>query len=76
MANACAGAHHLDIARFYASDVAEVVLVRHGPPADVRDDFDVPVPMERKSGSRRDLIVIPYDQRTERPVTRVALAPE
>jgi len=62
MPDARPGAHHLHIARLGTALVAEVVLVRDGPLADIGDDFHVGVRVSRKAGVRRDFIIVPYPQ--------------
>lgn len=73
MPNAGARAHDLNVACFYAADVAKIVTVRHRPLTDIGDDLDVRVPVERKTGPGGDLIIIPDDQRSQRGVVRFSM---
>jgi hypothetical protein len=62
VADARAGAHHLDVASLGAALVAQAVLVGDGPLADIGDDLHVGVGMGRKARVRRDLVVVPHAQ--------------
>jgi hypothetical protein len=76
VANAASSAHDLDVALFNAPDVAEIVLVGDRPSTDVRNNLDVLVPVKGKSRAGGDFIIIPHDQRPQRPVFGFAMAGE
>ena len=61
--SAGSGTHHLDVASFGASLIAEAVLMGDCTLADIGDDLHVGVRVWRKPGVRRDRIVIPYPER-------------
>src|SRR5690606_31394957 len=54
-----AGAHHLNVARFGAPDIARAVLVRNRALTDIGDDFHVGMRMRIEARIRRDLVVVP-----------------
>jgi hypothetical protein len=62
MLDALAGAHHLDLARFGAALVAEMVLVRDRAFDHVGHDLHVAMGMRREAGLRRDAVVVPHAQ--------------
>jgi hypothetical protein len=76
VADAGAGAHHLDVSGFGPAVVAETVLVRHRPFADIGDDFHVGVRVRREAGVGRDLIVVPDPQRTPAHSRGIVIVPE
>jgi hypothetical protein len=43
--------------------------------ADIRDDLHVGVAVETKARSRRDLVIVPDDQRAKRRMGRIAIRP-
>src|SRR6516165_3720928 len=55
--------HHLHVAGFGASLVAEAVLMGDRTLADIGDDLHVGVRVRRKPGIRSDRVVIPYPER-------------
>jgi hypothetical protein len=59
VADAGPRAHHLHVAGFGASLVAERVLMGDGTFAHIGDDLHVGMGMRRKAGVRRDLVVVP-----------------
>lgn len=70
--NATARTHHLDLSRPDRADGAQRVAVFERPLADIRDDLHVAVPMKRKAGTDRNLVVIPDNQRAKRVMRGVA----
>lgn len=63
MADTGTRTHHLHVARFRASFVAQAVLVGDGAFAHVGNDFPVFMRMRRKTRARLNGIVVPDPQR-------------
>src|SRR5262249_38319463 len=63
MADAGAGTHHLDVARFSAAAVALVVFVGDRALADIGDDLHVGMGMRRETAVGRDRVVVPDPER-------------
>jgi len=70
------GAHNLDVASPGAAHVAQAVLVRDRPGADIGDDFHVLVRVRRKAGLGRNRIVVPHLQRAPLGPLRLVIAGE
>ena len=62
MADARAGAHHLDIAGLRAALVAETVLVADGTKTYVGDDLHVAVRMQRETAVGGYFVIVPDHQ--------------
>jgi hypothetical protein len=75
MPNARPSADHLHVASLYAADVSDTVAVGDNAIANVGDDLHVGVAVKAKTCSRRNLVVIPDDQRAKRLIGRVAGRP-
>src|SRR5579863_3105631 len=72
MADARSRAHHLDVPRENASDVAGAVFMGDDALAHISDDFDVCVRMAAEAGFGRDLVIVPDDESAERAIRGVA----
>ncbi|MCY1375910.1 hypothetical protein D9M69_633600 [compost metagenome] len=57
-----AGTHDLNVARFGAAFVAEVVFVGNRAFTNVSDDFHVPVGVFREAGAGGDHVIVPHSQ--------------
>ena len=75
MPNARASADCLHIASLYAADVSDTVAVGDNAIANVGDDLKIGVAVKVKARSRRNLVVVPDDQRAKRLVGRIADRP-
>ena len=73
MKYACSGAHHLDIALFYHSNVAHAVLMTQIAFQRNRDDFHIVVRMLPKSHSAGNRVVIQYAQSSEMHPVRIII---
>ena len=60
MADTRAGTHNLHVSCLDVTDISEAILVSHDAFAHVGHDLDIGMMMERKSGVRCDLLVIPH----------------
>ena len=76
MADAGAGAHHLDVAGLGAALVAEAVLMGDRALSDIGDDLHIGMRMRRKPGLRCDLVVVPYPERAPAHPLRVLVIGE
>jgi hypothetical protein len=65
VADTGACAHHLDVAGTHGAFGAQGVAVPQHALADVGDDLDVAVAMQRETAAHRDLVVVPDDQRAK-----------
>src|SRR3546814_11695142 len=65
VADAGAGAHHLDVAGGGAALIAHRILVADRARANIGDDLHVGMGMRRKTGLGPDLVVVPDADRSE-----------
>ena len=65
MADPGSRAHHLDVARHGAADIAGAIFVRDHALADIGDDFHVRVSVMAEAGARGDLVVVPDHEGAE-----------
>ena len=72
--NACAGAHHLNIARCRAAFIARAVLVADGPASHIGDNFHVAMRMRVETGMRRNDVIIDDQQFTKAHFLRIMIA--
>jgi hypothetical protein len=75
MPNARASADRLHVASLYAADVSDTVAVGDNAVANVGDDLHVGVAVKVKACSRRNLVIVPDDQRAQGPICRIAGSP-
>jgi hypothetical protein len=75
MPNARPSADRLHVASLYAADVSDTVAVSDNAVANVGDDLHVGVAVKAKACSRRNLVVIPDDQRPKRLIGWIAGRP-
>ena len=76
MTDACAGAHHLNVASLGTALIAQTILMGNRTLADIGDDFHVRMRMGGKAGSRRDFIVVPDPQGAEIHALRIIIVGE
>src|ERR1700730_8915901 len=59
MSDASPGAHDLNVSRFDSAFVAEIISVSDRTFADIDDDLDIGMRLQRKPRVWRDLLVVP-----------------